>query len=145
MRGAPPVRMLCGPDVRWHRVQQLILGASAATAAGWGGWQLDWDRGAIVACAALGGLLASMVVRRQRRAAVLEWTGEAWQLNALTCRPRVRVELGNWLLLDVRSDSGRHWLPLDLTHCGAPPHLVRAALVAHARPGAEPREAGRGV
>ena len=135
MRGAPPVRVLCGPDARWHRLEQAVLAGSAATAVGWLAWQGGWDRAPLAAVALLAGLLAMLVivrVQRRRPAVVLEWTGERWLIDARPGLPHLRVDLGSWLLLHVAGDGAHRWLALDLAHCGAPPHLVRAALFAHA-------------
>ncbi|MFO1326883.1 MAG: hypothetical protein U1F56_05970 [Rubrivivax sp.] len=147
MRGAPPVRVLCGPDARWQRVQQLILAAAASTGVGWLLWHAGWERGPILAAALAVAVAVALAVPKAlpQQTVVLEWTGEGWRLDGQACQPHVRIDLGPWLLLQTEGGSARRWLPLDLARCGALPHLVRAALQAHGRAAAGAwEEGGRG-
>lgn len=149
MRGAPPVRLVCGPDARWQAFERVLHALAAAVAGAWLGWQAGWPGSVLAIVAAAAAVTAFVWIRWRQlgeREAVLDWTGQQWQLDGQDCRPpSLRIDLGRWLLL--RIDGGlraRRWLAADLTQGGAPAHLVRAALHAHgpASDAAAPRVGG---
>ena len=137
MRGAPPVRVVCGPDRRWRTFERAVACAAAATASAWGAQRLG------LPVPVMAGLAAGMTLIAMRRLEAepehpptLAWRGDAWTLDDDAGQPQVMLDLGNWLLLRFRFDSGKApaWLPLDLSALSGTRHLLRTALHAAAAP-----------
>ena len=132
MRGAPPVRVACGPDRRWRVFEALVAGASLASGCGWLAQRLDLP--ALPAAAAAAGMawgIVRLVQVRRARPRELAWSGRAWTLDGATGLPQVRLDLGNWLLLCFEFDgrrTGAAWVPLDLSAAPDTRHLLRIAL-----------------
>jgi hypothetical protein len=62
----------------------------------------------------------------------LTWDGRQWALQGQPGSVSVMLDFGSWVLLRFRSKEQTQWLATDLRHCGTPPGLCRAALLAHA-------------
>lgn len=135
MRGAPPVLMACGRDAAWSWLVGVLVAATVATFVVWILWHAGvaaaatWP--AVVFAAGGAGVVAGWQARRQPLAR-LAWDGHAWQLDGASGRLAVMIDTGDWLLLRWRDARGTRWLPLSTRRCGAPAHLVRAAVHAHA-------------
>jgi hypothetical protein len=145
MRGAPPVQMACGRDARAAAAVGLLSATAAATIVGWSGWQLGGSLAfvlaTVVVAALLGGLAGGWRAGRvgERR---LVWDGRSWTLDGIPGGVAVMIDTGDWMLLRFRAARTNNWLSLGLRTCGAPAHLARAALHAHA--GRVPAGAGSG-
>ena len=135
MRGAPPVLMACGRDAAWSWLVGALVAVTAATFVVWILWHAGVDAAtawlAAVFAAGAAGLLAGRQASRLPLAR-LAWDGHAWQLDGATGRLAVMIDTGDWLLLRWRDARGTRWLPLSPRRCGAPAHLARAVVHAHA-------------
>jgi hypothetical protein len=135
MRGAPPVLMACGRDAAWSWLVGVLVAATTTTLFGWILWHagvaaaMAWPAAVFVASGA--GVLAGRQASRLPLAR-LAWDGHAWQLDGASGRLAVMIDAGDWLLLRWRDARGTRWLPLSPRRCGAPAHLARAAVHAHA-------------
>jgi len=145
MRGAPPVQMACGRDAAWAWAVGVLAAMAAATSCGWAAWQAGAAAAVVwsvaLAAAAAGGVLAVSLAGRLP-VSRLSWDGHAWQLDGAAGRLAVMIDTGSWMLLHWRGSQGTRWLPLSPRRCGAPAHLVRAAVYAHA---GEPAPRGAAV
>lgn len=137
MRAAPPVQMACGRGGRWRHAVG-VLAATAALALGL--WVTGWLGrspgvvGLVVVLAVVAGVAVSWQLGGLDDPGWLIWDGRAWTLQGQPGQVAVMIDLGSWLLLRfrVQGDAGWRWLPLHVRDCGAPAHLCRAALLAHA-------------
>lgn len=137
MRAAPPVQMACGPDFRWQAAAAALAAGSGATLLAWSCARADAGFAVSTAAAAASGALAALAAwRRLGRlpARRLFWDGRTWLLDGAPGWIEPKIDLGDLALLRWRGAAGSHWLPLSFTRCGAPVHLARAALRAHAGP-----------
>jgi hypothetical protein len=137
MRGAPPVQMACGRDARWHGAECALAALAAGSAVFW----LLLYQGLpphlvlpVVAGVALGAAASwwRWVDRQSRQ--FLAWDGVGWALDGTAGDVALMIDLGPWMVLCFRphESSPRRWLAVDLRRCGAPIHLCRAAVHAHA-------------
>ena len=137
MRAAPPVQMACGRDGRWRYAVGVLV---AATAVGLGHWASGWlgrsPEVLVVATllAAMAGVGVAWGLGGMADPGWLVWDGRAWALQGQPGQVAVMIDLGSWMLLRFRTQgsTGWRWLPLSVRTCGAPAHLCRAALLAHA-------------
>lgn len=135
MRGAPPVQMACGRDARAAGGAAALSATAAASLAGWLAWHGTWPVPLAAFVVIVCGLLAAVVGWRrvmaegERR---LAWDGRAWALDGMPGEVAVMIDTGGWLLLRFQSAAACRWLSLRPARCGAPAHLARAALQAHA-------------
>lgn len=137
MRAAPPVLMACGPDFRWQAAMAVLAAAAGATLLGWLCAWTDAGSMVIAAATAAGAALAGVAAWRhlgRLPAGRLFWDGRTWLLDGAPGWIEPKLDLGDLALLHWRGEAGGRWLPLSFTRCGAPVHLARAALRAHAGP-----------
>lgn len=137
MRAAPPVQMICGPDRQWAAAVALPAGLAAGVTLHWVCWHAGLGLVPALAATAVAALGAgAWAWRRTLRvpARTLGWDGSVWRLDARPGSVIPKLEVGDWRLLYWRDEGGACWLPLSLSRCGAPAHLARAALRAHALP-----------
>jgi hypothetical protein len=137
MRAAPPVQMACGRGGRWRHA----VGVLAATAAlGLGFWAIGWlgrspeALQVVLLLAVVSGVAVTWQLGSLADPGLLVWDGRSWSLQGQPGQVAVMIDLGTWLLLRFQGqgEPGSRWLPLDVRDCGAPAHLCRAALHAHA-------------
>ena len=136
MRGAPPVRVDCGPDRRWRAFEAVVAGISMASGCGWLAQRLDMPALAIAATAAgIASIGLWFLQIRRERLRELAWSGRAWTLDGAAGRPQVMLDFGDWLLLRFGFDgrrAGAAWIPLDLSAAPDTRHLLRTALYSQA-------------
>lgn len=137
MRAAPPVQMVCGREARWHAAVMTLGAGAAASAAAWASSWFGQSPACSSAAAGLAAAGAAILAVRSNRSSTCEtlvWDGQVWRLQGRPGSVDVMIDLGGWLLLQFHADgtSAVRWLPVNLAGCGAPAHLCRAALLAHA-------------
>lgn len=132
MRGAPPVRVDCGPDRRWRAFEALVAGTSLASGCGWLAQRLDVPALPIAATAAgIASIGVWLMQIRRERVREIAWSGRIWTLDGSAGRPQVMLEFGDWMLLRFGFDgrrAGAAWMPLDLSAAPDTRHLLRTAL-----------------
>lgn len=135
MRGAPPVQMACGRDAAWSSFVALVAASAMASLGGWLAWSGPLPVPVAWAVTLAAALCVGMLVwwhADRAPAARLAWDGQAWQLEGASGELAVMIDTGGWMLLRWRGGNGVRWLPLAPRRCGAPAHLARAAVHAHA-------------
>ncbi|MDE2397699.1 MAG: hypothetical protein KGL43_23570 [Burkholderiales bacterium] len=135
VRRAPPVVVVCSGGSAWHLALALLPASAVASLCAWVLLQSGleaWAGG--TASIAAGCVAAAIAWRRTRpRAVTLGWSGERWSADGLTGQVEVMIDLGGWLLLRLRPESGpARWLPVAASEAGASARLLRAALYAPA-------------
>jgi hypothetical protein len=141
MRAAPPVSVRChgGRAWRWLHAVLPALAAAAATL-----WALSWAEISIAiaaVCAPCVGVAVGWLARRAAPTVVLAWDGQRWTADGNAGALEVTIDLGGWLLLRLRPDTGGRvrWIAVSSSEAGVALHGLRAA--AYARPA----ETARGV
>jgi hypothetical protein len=153
MRAAPAVSAPLD-DCRPERVLiALLYGGTGAAVAAWAAASAVADGSAalrplhwLVLGLAMGGAAGWQIARRllPPGRVSLGWDGQAWALGQRTpsgvvaaipvVEMRWLIDLGPWLLLRARCGLGRpRWLVVRQQRAGANWHLLRVALMAHAR------------
>ncbi len=128
MHGPAPVSLdAAGDGGAWRWAVAGLHGLAAAAL-------LAWRPTPWTALAALLLILLALRIWRQTPVAQrLAWDGQAWQLDGRPVRPTVTLDLGGWMLLQLRGAGFvSSWLPLSPARAGGDWPALRAAL--HAVP-----------
>jgi len=128
MHGPTPVFLdAAGDGGAWRWVAAGLHGLAAAALLAW--WPTHWT--ALAALVLI--LVALRTWRRTPAAQRLAWDGRAWQLDGRPVRPTVALDLGGWMLLQLRgADPDSSWLALSPARAAGVWPALRAAL--HAAP-----------
>ena len=150
MRAAPALQLSLTRFRAWHAALLLLVVADLACLAAWSRWRPDPLPAAaemalwLVAVACLAAAWSA-----RARPATLAWDGQAWHLGAPGAAPdrltpgrlRLRIDLGDWMLLQFIPDRGKFaagaWLPVQRADLASQWHALRCAAcapAAHATP-----------
>ena len=147
MRAAPALQLRLTRFRAWHAALALLIVADLACLAAWAHSRpapLASGADAALLLAALACAAAAWSARA--RPATLAWDGRAWHLGAADDAPdrlspgrlRLRIDLGDWMLLHFTPERGGFaaaaWLPVQRADMASQWHALRCAVCAPAPP-----------
>jgi hypothetical protein len=135
MRGAPPVQVACGQEVRWLWFIRGLHAVTFASLVGWLALQSEVRMpllGLLVVSAAVGAGLLPPTQQPQGAAPVLSWDGQRWLWQDQPAEVAVMLDFDRWLLMRVSTLQRHHWVALAMSAGDVPAALFKAALQAHA-------------
>lgn len=131
MRPAPALTVRCTGGWPWRLLHTALPALAAAAFAAWllGHAELPLMPGVVV-----GLVLGITLARRWRsRERVLGWDGRRWSLDGQAGHLQLMMDLGAFLVLRLRPDSGRaQWFAVTAPEAGQAWHGLRAAAYARA-------------
>jgi hypothetical protein len=132
MRQPPPVGVTCSGGGAWRTAQTMLVALAALVFVAWGVLLLGASPTIALVAAALAGAVAGGAVWRLSppHPVRLEWDGAVWSADGRPGGVTVMFDLGAWMLVRFRAQSGSlvQWLPLPDREVGVARHVLRAAL-----------------
>jgi hypothetical protein len=154
MRLSAPLRVRGEGGAVWRVVSVGLPALAVASLGLWGSLHLGLaDLWAWVLASKLAALTGAALALRRPGMHGLAWDGQQWLVDGQRSQLRVMLDLGPWMLLQARPDSGSvlpyttmpvgtcTWLPLAASEAGPAWGALRAAVYTHPAPARPVRQA----